>query len=393
MGDGALVEGCAHDRTLRPDRPHEHADLSGAHSLPDQLGGLACSCLRLRALGAAAPEAHAAARRAPKALPDPLLDRLDDGPRRREDPPPRAVAALEPDDACVGVAAPEVDQVLRRGTAEAVDRLVVVTDHGHVAVVVGEELEQRRLGEVHVLVLVHEHVAEALGEPRSDVGALVQQSGGLEDQVAEVEPPRGPQQAVVMIVDVGELALAVGVRALGVAGGRKALGVAAEPGRGHGLVLQPVDARDEAAHERRRVAADLMVAKRKLVEVLEQQRHAIGRGDRLERGVQPDLERLVAKEPGAEPMEGGDGELLVGDVDQALEARAHLRRRRGGEREGQDRVGHGTLLHQPEKPARERARLPGPCTRHDEQRAVAVRHRRALRFVEALERARHADLG
>ena len=48
------------------------------------------------------------------------------------------------------------------GAAEAVDRLVVVPDHGQVPLLAGEQLQQPVLGVVGVLVLVHQDPAEAL---------------------------------------------------------------------------------------------------------------------------------------------------------------------------------------------------------------------------------------
>ena len=140
--------------------------------------------------------------------------------------------------------------------------------------------------------------------------------------------------------------------------GRQRRGVAAEVGGRHGLVLQPVDPRDERPEQGRRVAADLVPAEHELVEAVEQQREPVGRRDGGEERVEARLERLLLEQPRGERVERVHRELLVGRVDQHLQALAHLsgRRLRKGERE--HLVGARTLLYEPRKPACER---PGSC--------------------------------
>ena len=75
------------------------------------------------------------------------------------------------------------------GRAEAVDRLVVVADHGHVAVRRREQLDEPVLRGVGVLVLVDEQRAEAMRQPLADLGEL-EQPDGPRDQVVEVERVR-----------------------------------------------------------------------------------------------------------------------------------------------------------------------------------------------------------
>ena len=60
-----------------------------------------------------------------------------------------------------GVALAEGEDVARLGAAEAVDRLVVVADHGHVAVGAGEQVHERGLRLVGVLHLVDDQPAPA----------------------------------------------------------------------------------------------------------------------------------------------------------------------------------------------------------------------------------------
>ena len=75
---------------------------------------------------------------------------------------------------------------------------------------------------------------------------------------------------------------------------------------GDHLLLQPVDPRDEARQQRRRVAPDLVVAQRQLADPLEQQREPVGRRDGRQEGIDAGLERLVLQQARAERVEGRD---------------------------------------------------------------------------------------
>ena len=82
-----------------------------------------------------------------------------------------AVVLLEADDLGVRVVALELEDVADVGAAPRVDALVVVADHGEVAVRAREEVGEPVLGVVGVLVLVDEHVAErAAGSARAGPG-------------------------------------------------------------------------------------------------------------------------------------------------------------------------------------------------------------------------------
>ena len=125
-------------------------------------------------------------------------------------------------------------------------------------------------------------------------------------------------------VDLRELELALGGHPLGVALGglREGLGVCAVVLGARHLVLQAVDAVHEAAQQRSRVAADLVVAQRQLVDPLPEHRHSVRAGDGREEGVEPRLERLVLEQPSGEGLRRGDPELLPGRLDRGLDLRA-----------------------------------------------------------------------
>ena len=294
----------------------------------------------------------------------------------------------------VGELAPEVDEVLLGRAAESVDRLVVVPHHGHVPVLVHQEAQQHPLGEVGVLVLVHQHVAVALSHALAHVRALVQEPERPHHEVAEVQRPALLQKAVVVGVDAGELHLAGRGGTRGVAAGsgplHQALGVAAVLLGGHELVLQAVDPGHEAGQQRGRIAADLVTADGEVPDSLEEERQAIGRRDRGQERVHPRLQRLVLEEAGAERVEGGHVQVLVGRLDHGLEPLAHLGRRGRGEGEGEDLVGGHPLLHEPGEAAHERAGLAGARAGHDQQWPAGMGHGRVLGARQILQQSGHA---
>src|SRR6266853_1848959 len=92
--------------------------------------------------------------------PQPLLGALgvvaDDAVSGVQDGLARAVVLLQPHDLGVGVVLAEIEDIAHVRAAEAIDRLVVVADHHHVAVLLREQVHQDVLGAVGVLVLVYE---------------------------------------------------------------------------------------------------------------------------------------------------------------------------------------------------------------------------------------------
>ena len=112
------------------------------------------------------------------------------------------------------------------GAPEAVDRLVVVADDHHVVGPVGrpaEHLDQLDLGDVGVLELVDEEVAELALPAAQDVGADLEQLGDGGDLLAEVERAAPDELGLVGAVDGRELGQAhdlEGGRVLDVGGGQ-----------------------------------------------------------------------------------------------------------------------------------------------------------------------------
>ena len=97
-----------------------------------------------------------------------------------------AVVALQPDHLGAGEVRLEAQDVVDLGAAPAVDRLVVVADAADVGRAAGDQPQPQVLGDVGVLVLVDQRVAEAALVVGEHVGVLQEQAQHLEQQVAEV---------------------------------------------------------------------------------------------------------------------------------------------------------------------------------------------------------------
>ena len=158
----ALLERDGDRLALVADRAHEHADVLGrdvlARDEPLDLGGHRLRLGALVARTARTPPRRPARRGAPSRSGRARARR----PRaRRRAPAPGSGGsprAGRPSPRPLGL---EVAQVLGRRAAQAEDRLVVVPGGADLAVLAGEQPQQQALGEVRVLQLVDEHVAEA----------------------------------------------------------------------------------------------------------------------------------------------------------------------------------------------------------------------------------------
>ena len=84
----------------------------------------------------------------------------------------------------------EVEDVARARRAEAVDRLEVVAHDRQLAARISEAAHDVDLDAVDVLVLVHEHVLEAVAHRRSD-DLIARERAPVEQQIVEVEHAQG----------------------------------------------------------------------------------------------------------------------------------------------------------------------------------------------------------
>ena len=108
-----------------------------------------------------------------------------------------AVVALQADDRRAGEIVLEAQDVVDLRAAPAVDRLVVVADAAQVLARLGEQAQPEILGDVGVLVLVHQHVAEAALVLLQHVRMLAPEAQAFEQQVAEIGGVQGLQPLLI----------------------------------------------------------------------------------------------------------------------------------------------------------------------------------------------------
>ncbi len=244
--------------------------------------------------------------------------------------------------------------------------LVVVADDREVAVLGGEQLEPAVLGVVGVLVLVDEDPAEGRGVAVADLLEELEQVDRADEQVVEVHRVHAVQLALVLLVDVGDGLLEVGADELAVVLGR------AELVLGVG---------DLGLHRARGEALGVDV---EVVEAALDQPPLVGRVVDRELARVAETVGVGAQHPGAGGVEGHDPHRARRAADEQLDALAHLLGRLVGEGDGEDLVRAGlTRAHQVGDPVGQDARLARARAGEDQQRALAVGDRVALRRVQA----------
>ena len=266
----------------------------------------------------------------------------------------------------VGEVVVELEDVRDVRSAEAVNRLIIVTDDREVAVLRAEQLQPAVLRGVRVLVLVDEDPAERVRVAVAHLLEELEQVDRAEQQVVEVHRVRAVELALVALVDVGDRLLEERADELAVVvGGAK-------------LVLRVGDL---GLHRARREALDVDV------EVVE---HLLDQPARVGRVVDRELARVA--EPvrvGAQHARAGGVERhhphrARGPADQQLDAVAHLLRGLVRERDGEDLVRTRlTRAQQVRDPVGEHAGLAGARSGQDQQRPGARRDGVALRRIRA----------
>ncbi len=124
-----------------------------------------------------------------------------------------AVVLFQHDDPGVGEVLLELNDVADGGAAEGVDRLVRVTDHAQLGLVLlvrpDQLTDQDVLGVVGVLVLVHQDVPEPAPVLGRDLGEGLEQEHRVHDEVIEVHRAGVVQPPLVLRVGLGQRLLPV----------------------------------------------------------------------------------------------------------------------------------------------------------------------------------------
>ena len=213
----------------------------------------------------------------------------DEAVGRLEDRRMRPVAGPEHDAPHVWLVR-ELEQVLHGRAPEGVDGLVVVTHEGDLAMT-GDQAQQLELRWIHVLRLVHEHVAVPAPHGRRDGRALPEQADRQRHLVPEVDEALVPQQRLVPLVGRGELRdarrlveqriddAAVALREPLGRGPRASIEVtriADEVVGGDALVLGAREQVGQRRQQPRRVAQRAVPVETELEQVLPEQDHLLG---------------------------------------------------------------------------------------------------------------------
>ena len=216
------------------------------------------------------------------------------------------------------------------GAAPAIDALILVADGGQVAVRPGELGDQGELRLVGVLELVDQQVAGALAQAVGDFLVLGEQLHREAHHVVEVDARGLRDQRLVAAVDARHALL------------EEVLRLALVLRRREQAVLGARDRREDRARREARLRHPLGGHR------LDHQALLVVGVENREVARQPDALAVTAQQRQGVAVKGADEGRQRKDVDQPLDAVAHLARRLVGEGDGDDRGRvDAALLHQP----------------------------------------------
>ena len=370
--DEAILEGAHLER-----RAHQDGDLAQGVAPPLHLLDVLADDAGLLLVVPAALDLDLAAQLAVGAqrLAEAAFVMRDQARGRAEDMAGRTVIAFEPDDLGAGKVGLEAQDVVHLGAAPAIDRLIVVADAANIAVALRQQPQPQILRDVGVLILVHQHIEEALLVFRQHVGVLLEQPQIFQQQIAEIGGVELLQAPLIERIELARFAVGEG-EALAF---RHALG--RKPS-----VLPAVDHGRE--HPRRpALLVDILG-----IEQLLQQPDLIVGIEHGERRFQIDQLGMAAEDLDADGVEGAEPRhALDHATDQLADAEFHLARGLVGE-------GHGENLSRPRSAQAQNmgnARRQHPCLARagagqHQQRAIERLDRLALLRIERVEIARRA---
>ena len=288
-----------------------------------------------------------------------------------EDMPGRAIVPLQPDHRRAREVLLEAQDVVDLGAAPAVDGLVVVPHAADVRRAAGKQPQPQILGDVGILVLVHQDVAEPLLVVGQHVRVLAEQAQHLQQQVAEV---RRVQLLEALLVGGIEL------RALALAQSRT------PRRRGTWSGVRPRFFQRSMRAASWRAGQRSLSRSRALDHLLDEAQLIVGIEDR-EAGLQAHQLAVAAQDLDADGVEGAEPRHAFDRAaDQRADALLHLPRGLVGEGDGEDLRGARPSRAQDMGDARgEHARLAGPGACEHQHLPVDRFDGRALFRIELAE--------
>ena len=286
-----------------------------------------------------------------------------------------AVVALQPHDLGTWEVLLEAQDIVHLGAPPAIDRLVVVADAADIAPGLAQQAQPEVLGDVGVLVLVDQDVAEAAVVLFQDVRPGLEQGQVVQEEIAEVAGVQHPQALLVGPVEVLHL---VAGKACTLSGGQLLRCPAA--------VLPVVD---EAGQGLGRPPLRIDVGR--LHHLLDQTLLVVGVEDG-EGGLQAHDLGVPAQDLGGDGVEGAQPAQALGlGPKDGTEALAHLPRSLVGEGNRQDLPGPGPAGGEDVGQARgQHPGLAGTGTGQHQDGPVDGLHSLTLFGVEPLEVVRLA---
>ncbi len=303
----------------------------------------------------------------PQGLAEAALVGGDEAGRRAQDGGRGAVVALQADDFRAGKVVLEAQDVVHLRAAPAVDGLVVIAHHAHIAAAPRQQLQPEILHRVGVLIFVHQHVFEALAILGEDLRLCAQDGEHLQQQIAEIRRVQRAQPLLILAIERTPLAVGVGMRfAIGHLFGAKA------------AVLPVVDKAGERA---RRPA--LLVDVLRFDQLLHQAQLVVSIQDG-EVGFEAGQLRMAPQHARADGMEGAQPlHPLHHAADEGADALLHLARRLVGEGDGEDLPGPGSAGGEDVgQPGGQHAGLAGAGAGQHQHRTIDGEHRLALFGIE-----------
>ena len=279
-----------------------------------------------------------------------------------------AVVLFQLDDLRVREILLEIQNIADVRAAPAVDALIVVAHHAQVAAVFGDELHQRVLGEVGILILVHMDVLKALPvafQHRRMIGEQLQRA---HQQIVKIQRIGALEPFFVAVVNIVDLLAAEILLAL------------AEPFvRAQQLVLGVADLALQFPDSQHFIVD---------VEVLEQLLQHSGLVVLVVNGEGTGIAQLIdipAEDARAHGVEGADPHLFAFFAGQGGDALLHFLGRFIGKGDGQNMPGRYAVVNQIGDPVRQRPGLAAARSRQNQYRAFQRFRRQPLFLVQSVQ--------